>query len=333
MSTIDIESRNTGLTEEQLEHFHREGYVVARGLLDPVQDLDPLVSEYEGVLDSLAHDLLAAGEISSLYEGLPFGKRLIEIYKESGKVHKQYFDFTLGGNVTEETKFWVGPAVFSILRNERMLNAIESIIGPEIYSNPVQHVRMKPPEKVLPRDSKGRVEAYLGSTPPHQDHGVVTKEADGTEIITAWFPLWDATLENGCMLVWPRSKESGLADHCPRFDGLRIPDSQLPGEPVALPMKRGDVLFMNKLTMHGSMANHSDDVRFSMDLRYNPIGQPTGRDFLPGFVARSRSHPETELRDPLEWARLWYDCRSRLADQPLDHSKFNRWNADSPACA
>lgn len=322
-----------GLTSEQLDHFQREGYVVAENILDPAADIDPLVVEYEGVLDSLANELHARGEISSTFSGLPFGQRLIEVYKESGKVHTQYFDFTLGGNVTEDTKFWVGPAVFAILRNQRLLDAIESIIGPEIYSNPVQHVRLKPPEKYLPRDSHNRVVGYIGATPPHQDHGVVTTEADQTEIITAWFPLWDATIENGCMLVWPRSKEAGLAEHCPRFSGLQIPDSLLPGEPKALPMKRGDVLFMNKLTMHGSLANNSNEIRFSVDLRYNPIGQPTGRDFLPGFVARSRSHPETELRDPVEWARLWHECRSRLAGQPLDHSKFNRWNADSPTCA
>ena len=70
---------------------------------------------------------------------------------------------------------------------------------------------------------------------------------------------------------------------------------------------------MHRLTMHASLSNHSQDVRWSFDLRYNPIGQPTGRGHFPGFVARSRQNPASELRDPAEWARLWHECRDRLA--------------------
>lgn len=322
-----------GLTTDQVDLFHRQGYVVANGLLDPAVDIDPVLAEYDKVLDSLAQDLHARGQISSTHDNLTFSKRLIEIYKKTGKTHAQYFDCTLhGGEVTEETKFWVGPAVFNMLRNQRLLDAVESIIGPEIFSNPVQHVRIKPPEQFAPRDSQGRFLNGLVQTPPHQDHGVVHPQAYQSEIITVWFPLWDATIENGCMLVWPRSSQKGLLEHCPRVSGLQIPSHLLPDEPpLPLPMKRGDVLFLNKLTIHGSLANRSSDVRFSLDLRYNPIGQPTGRDFLPGFVARSRQHPESELRDPIEWAHLWQDCRRRVAQEGF--GQFNRWNADSPACA
>ena len=320
----------SGLTPAQVAQFRREGYLVVEGLFDPAEDIDPVISEYEGVLDTLASELYTQGKISSTYAELPFGKRLIEIYKESGKVHAQYFDFSLhGAQVTEETQFWVGPAVFEMLRNQRLLDAVESIIGSELYSNPVQHVRLKPPEHLTPRDSEGRLQ--LGKTPPHQDNGVVLPEADDTEMLTVWFPLWDATLENGCMVVWPFSHEKGLLDHCPRFDGLQIPGQLLPGDPRPLPMKRGDALFMHRLTMHASLSNHSDDVRWSFDLRYNPIGQPTGRGVFPGFVARSRQNPASELRDPAEWARLWHECRSRLAVDST--ATFNRWSADSPVCA
>ena len=36
------------------------------------------------------------------------------------------------------------------------------------------------------------------------------EEADDTEIITVWFPLRDATEENGCLAVVPRSHQEGL---------------------------------------------------------------------------------------------------------------------------
>jgi len=319
------------LTSEQVAQFRREGYLLVKGLLNPVEDLDPVYREYAGVLDNLAKLLYDKGEISSTYADLPFSQRLIQVYKESGKVHQQYFDFTLhGAAVSDDTAFWVGPEVFHLLRNERLLDAAESLIGSEIYSNPVQHIRLKPPEQVTPRDAEGRLQ--LTKTPPHQDNGVVTPDADETEMLTVWFPLWDATVENGCLMVWPNSKDGGLQPHCPAYDGLQIPAKMVHGQPLSMPMPRGDVLFLHRLTMHASHPNVSDHVRWSFDLRYNPIGQPTGRGHFPGFVARSRQHPETELHDPAEWARLWYDTRHRLAHRTAEPA-FNRWSADSPVCA
>jgi phytanoyl-CoA hydroxylase len=318
------------LTEEQVEQFHREGYLLVEGLFDPEQDIEPITREYAGVLDNLADELYAKGEISSSYADLPFGQRLIEIYRESRKVHAQYFDFSLPqADVREDTPLWVGPAVFNALRNEKLLDAVESIIGPEIYSNPVQHVRLKPPEHLTPKDDKGHVQ--LGKTPVHQDNGVVLPEADQTDILTVWFPLWDATVENGCLVVWPNSHRQGLLDHCPSDGGLRIPGKLLNGKARSMPMRRGDALFMHKLTIHASHSNHSPNVRWSFDLRYNPIGQPTGRSSFPGFVARSRKDPSAELRDPAEWARLWYTARQSLATEGM--GQFNRWSADSPVCA
>ena len=42
------------LTNEQVAQFEEEGYLVVRGLFDPAEDLDPIIEEYKGVLDSLA---------------------------------------------------------------------------------------------------------------------------------------------------------------------------------------------------------------------------------------------------------------------------------------
>jgi ectoine hydroxylase-related dioxygenase (phytanoyl-CoA dioxygenase family) len=227
---------------------------------------------------------------------------------------------------------WVGPAVFRALRNERLLDAVESLIGPEIYSNPVQHVRIKPPEHLTPKDPKtGRVQ--LGATPWHQDNGVVLPEADDTEMLTAWFPLLDATVENGCLQVVPYSHRDGLLHHCPGGTGLHVPEHLFEaGRAVPIPLKRGGVLFLTSRTCHSSLSNNSNDVRWSFDLRYNPIGQPTGRGAFPGFIARSRSHPETELRDPQAWEELWYDTRRRMAAENYDRP-FNRWSAEHPVCA
>ena len=172
---------------------------------------------------------------------------------------------------------------------------VESIVGPEIWSNPVQHVRLKPPERLVPKNHNGQ--ALVSATNWHQDNGVVLPEADDSEVLTVWFPLNEATLENGCLQIMPRSHRQGLQTHCPGGPGgLWIPelfmdmDAALP-----VPMQPGDVLFLTQHTIHGSLANNSDDVRWSFDLRYNPIGQPTGRDLFPGFVRPQQSQSRKRL--------------------------------------
>ena len=284
------------------------------------------------MLDRLAQELYEAEEISSLYEELPFADRLIAIYQESGKVHAQYFDFSLPqANVQPDTPFWAGPAVFRMLTNERLLNAVESILGGEIYSNPVQHVRLKPPERLTPVNQEtGRVQ--LGKTPVHQDHGVVLPEADETQMLTVWFPLMDVDVKNGCLCVWPASHKRGLIDHCPTTKGLTVPGKLLDGKAVPMVMKKGDVVLMHKQTLHASYSNNSDTIRWSFDLRYNPIGQPTGRPAFPGFVARSRKYPDTILCEPADWEKLWRDTRDHLATVE-NAGSFNRWTMDNPVCA
>ena len=43
----------TRLNDEQLEHFHQEGYVVVEDVIDPEELLDPLEAEYGTVLTTL----------------------------------------------------------------------------------------------------------------------------------------------------------------------------------------------------------------------------------------------------------------------------------------
>ena len=129
------------VSADQLRQFEQEGYLLVKDLLDPVEDLDPVIAEYTDVLDRLARELFVDGVTTSLYSDLPFGQRLIAIIRESGQIYQQYFDFSLPQNGVEaDTPFWAGPAVFRMLRNQRLLDAVECFIGPEIYSNPVQHV-------------------------------------------------------------------------------------------------------------------------------------------------------------------------------------------------
>ena len=321
------------LHAEQLEHFHTYGYLPVHGLLDPARDLEPVADEYRGVLDRLASDLSAEGAIGDAYPDLPFAERFMRIVADTGSAHSQYFDFSLPQTGIESTTpMWTGQAVFALLTNPSLLDAVESLIGGEIESNPVQHVRIKPPEGLVSRD-KAAGQHALNATSWHQDNGVITPDADESDILTVWIPLTTATVRHGCLQLIPGSHRGEVLVHCPGGPaGLEIPASVLSREgALAVPLERGDVLFLHRRTAHASLPNVSDEIRWSFDLRYNPTGQATGRRAFPGFVARSRSNPSAELRDPVAWARMWEDTRSRLAAAELE--KFNRWDSDAPACA
>jgi ectoine hydroxylase-related dioxygenase (phytanoyl-CoA dioxygenase family) len=327
----------TRLSAAQIAEFYEQGYLVVKNVLDPEEDIAPVIAEYGEVLDRLARELYEGGEITSTYDHLPFGERLTRIYLESGKVHAQYFDFSLPQKgMKADTPFWTGAAVFNALRNEKLLDLAESLVGPEIYSVPVQHVRIKPPEHRLVSPENLNVSLEGGnlviSTPWHQDLGVVLPEADETKMLTVWFPLQEATVENGCLLVVPGSHRNGLLHHCPRTAGIQIPRQFFREEDaVAVPMEAGDVLLMTRWTCHSSLPNRSEGIRWSFDIRYSPTGQSSGRGVFPGFVARSRAHPETELHDPEAWDRMWHEARDLLARQ--EDPAYNRWSASDPVCA
>jgi hypothetical protein len=145
----------------------------------------------------------------------------------------------------------------------------------------------------------------------------------------------DADVSNGCLQVVPGSHTGQLLTHCPGYRqaaGLTIPEHMFEvGAAMPVPLQKGSALFLHCKTVHSSLPNVSNRIRWSFDLRYHPIGQPTGRAAFPGFVARSRKRPETELRDPQSWCLSWKEARDSLArgEQPT----FNRWNSEDPVCA
>ncbi len=319
------------LTPTQLAQFKEEGYVVVERVLDPDRDIAPVMAEYAEVLDGIAESLKAEGLLRGTYRDLPFRERLIRICIESGRNFPQEFDISLPQTgVKADTPIHVGPAAFRLLTTPRLLDLVEDLIGPEIYSNPVQHIRMKLPKRAVARSGYS---GLVSQIPWHQDNGVILPEADQARILTVWMPLTEATVENGCLQVIPRSHRSDLIVHCPTEKGVAIPEKLIPtAQALPLPMQPGSVLLMTSRTVHSSLDNVTEgEIRISFDLRYQPIGEPTGQPAFPGFVARSAAHPESVLRDPSAWARLWHDTRARLA--AMENPTFNRWQAGVGVCA
>jgi hypothetical protein len=95
----------------------------------------------------------------------------------------------------------------------------------------------------------------------------------------------------------------------------------------ALPVGRGGLVIFHKHNIHCSRPNRSQRLRWSLDLRYHPVGQASGRPAFPGFVARSRANPESELADPLRWERMWQEARTRIVRGEYRGPIFKDWQA------
>lgn len=187
------------LDSADLEQFERDGYLVVRGLLGWDEDLRPVVAEYEGVLDRLIRKWHAEGRLTATCSGLPFGERLTRAVAETRAPDDLYFDISLPqADISDATPMHHGPALFDLLRSPRLLDFVEQFIGPEIYCNPVQHTRIKLPEAELPKEARTGLSGRIAL---HQDLGVITEEADETEMLTVWFPVTESTRENGRLAV------------------------------------------------------------------------------------------------------------------------------------
>ena len=306
------------LTPGQIERFQTEGYLVVENVLDQ-PTLNAVRAEYAGLLDGL---MRGWGRPSSG----DFATDLVDAYR-AGLEWFQPMDISLPGERIEaDTPFHFGPAVFDMVTAPRLLDMVECLIGPEITSNPIQPVRIKPPESAL---REGEIRAHIGGTDWHQDRAVALEEADRTDMVTVWLAVTDATVENGCLQVIPNKSE--LLPHCPQRQTSIAKGYIDPSQALPLPVGSGGAVLFHPMTPHASLPNRSDGIRWSFDLRFNRTGQPTGRGHFPDFVARSRENPDAELRDWRAWKKMWEEARARLSRTP--HIDIHRWSADAPVCA
>jgi ectoine hydroxylase-related dioxygenase (phytanoyl-CoA dioxygenase family) len=57
------------LTRAQVEAFHENGYLVVENALSP-EDLDPLIADFETLIDDIAEGLYTEGKIEERYADL-----------------------------------------------------------------------------------------------------------------------------------------------------------------------------------------------------------------------------------------------------------------------
>ncbi len=287
----------TSLTPEQIDQFHTEGYVIVPDVFDPA-DVEPLREALHAAIAAKTQQLKAEGKLENEHVELGFDQRLAEIYrdsKENGMEVLQHLEGLRGGG-------FHSPEMFDLIAHPKLIAAVRGLLGTnEVVASSAYRIRPK-----LPQIGRGNV-------PWHQDSGYFAEHCDTEMIITCWVPLVDATVENGCMQILPRSHRGSIARHHTGGNAgfLVIKENDLPDDPgkaITAACPRGGVVFMTNRTPHCSTPNSSDHIRWSADLRFQSAEVPSNREAMP------QSWDESGKADPAFYENITVACYPPEAD-------------------
>ena len=227
------------LTEEQLDGFRRDGYLVYGPLLDLA-----LVGAVGERIDALAVGTAPVGESAAIR--LEPGAEALE-------------------NVTERDKAWQLLNVAGADEVIRTVTELPALVG-------LIRQLLQTPEVSFLQDQVLMKPAFHGSQVSwHQDSGYwknIEPWIDPPAIVTCWVAIDNVTEDNGCVRMVPGSHRHGVLEHRRGGDSfLHVQGVDLDAaRPVVLP--RGGVSFHHSCTVHGSAPNLSPNRRRGLALTY-----------------------------------------------------------------
>jgi hypothetical protein len=150
--------------------------------------------------------------------------------------------------------------VDNIIRDPRVLDPVEDVIGPNLLCWGSGFFTKRP------RD--GNFISW------HQD--ATYWGLSSNDVVTAWIALSPSTAKSGCMRVVPGSHKEQVAHH----DTYGVNNLLSRGQEVAVDVREedavdivlepGEMSLHHVLIFHGSNANEADDFRIGLAIRYIP---------------------------------------------------------------
>lgn len=285
------------LTDSQLRQYRNDGFLIVEDFFRP-EELQPVIDEVEAMVDELAERLYAHGKIRNKHEAEGFATRLTRLEQEFP-----------GAAVLIHVRGILEPALADLWSSPRLLDLVEQLLGPEVAGHPVWNLRSKTPNNPLV------------TVPWHQDTAYLAAGAERTFQPTAWIPLVDANEVNGTLQVVRGGHRAGqLFPHVPENRTghpsswyLTLPEEELPeGERVTCTMKKGSMLLLNQLIPHRSTENLSETIRWSIDLRWQRPGEPSGFEGIKDCILMRSAQPGFRF----DWG-AWRQ-QNRIADAMPD---------------
>jgi ectoine hydroxylase-related dioxygenase (phytanoyl-CoA dioxygenase family) len=228
------------LTEDQIDFYRENGYVLARGLFSEEEAASYRLESHE--LIARLTDQQGADSTWGSARDLAMGPTTIQ-----GQHDVQFLS-------AEFTKLIV---------DERLTGAAARLMGGQNVQLHHTKIFVKPPEQGSP-------------FPMHQDHPFFPHHKHS--VLAAIVHFDDAPEEKGCVRVMPGSHRLGPLVH-DMTGSPHLPVDEYPLEAaVACPATAGDVLFFSYLTVHGSGVNTSAEARTTLLVQMRDPEDPPAND-------------------------------------------------------
>ena len=274
------------LTREQRSFYKTNGYLHAPNVI-PSDLLGLLRTVLSRWADDTIESWMMEGLIVNSQAGLDFQHRLAQVWETAGRP-----DY-----VRSPRRDLVSREMFDILIHPALISLAQDLLDtPEISVHGIFNARPKLPDQIWTL------------TPWHQD-AQYYRDAEQVHVTSIWMPLQPVTEHNSCLQVAP-----GL-HRGPLHEGWNDPETGFLGlapevrdnlKGVSIEMEPGDALCFTQITPHRALPNRSNQVRWSIDVRYESTAQATETGQKQGFVAHSLSDP-TAVLSYEEWLTQWED--------------------------
>jgi ectoine hydroxylase-related dioxygenase (phytanoyl-CoA dioxygenase family) len=310
------------ISKEQIEQYNQEGYTIVENVFSP-EELKPILDEFEEIVNNFAEEAFAAGKISNKHEDKNVFRKLASLEN----------DFP-GSSVLIHHKGELKPELAKLWGSKKLLDMVENWVGKDISGHPVWNIRSKTPQTVRM------------TVPWHQDSAYLKEGAEKTMQPAAWIPFLDVDKNNGCMQVIPGGHDpSRVLDHkLEKKSGVKdswylyIEDKNIPDEKiVTCEMKAGSVLFLHQLIPHRSLENNSENVRWSVDLRFqNPKDEAGFHTGLVDPIIMRKSDDPNYIADWQAWFKSYGKEHTKFRgsvhkdkfDSTVDGTWLERWDKE-----
>jgi ectoine hydroxylase-related dioxygenase (phytanoyl-CoA dioxygenase family) len=215
------------------EEMATYGYVLLRNFL-PCEMLGSLLREINEIL-------YAAGWLLSESNPADRIADAIAACSDGDPAYKEVFD-----RIFSLRRFHAMPHSPEVQRVMKLL------VGEELLVHPKSAARL-----IFPNFGPGVIHA-------HQDHTAVAGDA---ETLTAWIPLHDCPEELGPLCILEGSHRYGLQTTVGET-GYIAAETERGGEWVGGRINCGDLLLFHSLTVHKALPNRSNQLRISLDCRF-----------------------------------------------------------------
>ncbi|RKP15200.1 phytanoyl-CoA dioxygenase family protein [Piptocephalis cylindrospora] len=266
------------LTTEQLEKFHRDGYLVIPEFLteEDVSKLRRRADELVEAFDPSSHPISLFTASGQSAEGKPHSED--DYFLESGDKIR-YFLETKSVDPANPRALKVKPHQ-AVNKIGHGLHLVDHLCRRKIMGEPIQSIA----KQLHINDPRVLQSMYIfkqpnigGEVPPHQDSSFL--HTTPLSAIGFWFALEDCTPDNGCLAFVPGSHDREISQRYIRVAGPPVKailvDAktgeegkgayQVPSEDYKLaPCPKGSLVLIHGSVLHRSSANTSMNRRLAL---------------------------------------------------------------------